>query len=372
MSRRLRKSGADTVIAGAYHRRGDTVILRGWVFDLARGKTRADLAVIRAPFTDASAAVEAMAERLPGSASPQSVGRRGGSAVAVRKTFSVPRPWDVRSIGRWLTGQSRKSKRRPATAQFRTRSRGSRHSVRPPCGGQGATTSRRRSRGHAGVNRRAVAWASDAVEPGAVGWGACGGAGRPPGGAGGGPAAVLLAVAWRFRELVPDLPGPRGLRVLNRLRRGNDVAANRRLDAASGLRGYAGTLFAGARLQERLPGRSGTPAFTTLTQKAEAWFAAHPPPEAASEVQRSDRPRLRCLAVRDAEARAEGETPVRESPRQPRLSWLRRLPRSAGTPNARRPISIPSPISCSTRLGSRGRTIPNSRPSSHRKGRAAE
>lgn len=124
---------------------------------------------------------------------------------------------------------------------------------------------------------------------------------------------------------------------MDRFRRGNYVAANRRLHEASGLRGYPGTLFAGARLQERLPGRAGTPAFTTLTQKAEAWFAAHPPPEAASEVQRSDRTRMRCLAVRYTEARAEGGTPVRESPRQPRLSWLRRLPRSAGTPNARRP-----------------------------------
>jgi hypothetical protein len=70
MSRRLRKTGADTVIAGACHRRGDTVIPCGRVFELARGKTRADLAVIKGPVTDASAAVEAMAERLLGSASP--------------------------------------------------------------------------------------------------------------------------------------------------------------------------------------------------------------------------------------------------------------------------------------------------------------
>jgi hypothetical protein len=45
--------------------------------------------------------------------------------------------------------------------------------------------------------------------------------------------------------------------------------------------------------------------------------------------------------------------------------------REEGGPPHRWPISIPSPISCSTRLGSRWRTIPNARPSSHRKGRAA-
>lgn len=69
MSRLARKTGADALIAGAYHRQGDKVVLRGRVFDLARGKTWADLSPIEGPVADASAAVEEMAERLLGIAS---------------------------------------------------------------------------------------------------------------------------------------------------------------------------------------------------------------------------------------------------------------------------------------------------------------
>lgn len=54
-------------------------------------------------------------------------------------------------------------------------------------------------------------------------------------------------------------------------------------------------------------GRAGAPEFAALVQKSEAWLASRPPQEAASEVQRYDQARLRYLAGRDAEARAEGE-----------------------------------------------------------------
>lgn len=61
-------------------------------------------------------------------------------------------------------------------------------------------------------------------------------------------------------------------------------------------------------------GRAGAPEFAALVQKSEAWLASRPPQEAASEVQRYDRARLRYLVGRDAEARAEGEALEREFP----------------------------------------------------------
>lgn len=363
-----------------------------------------------------------MAERLPGSASLQGVGRRGGSAVAVTNNFSVPQPWDVRSIGRWLAGQSRKSKRRPAPAQFRTRCRGSRHSARRPCGGEGAMTSRRRSRGHAGVNRRAVARASDAGET-ASGWlgrvrrrrGTYGRCWRWPGCR---PACRGLALsrtgAGSARAMgaprVGPLPPGQLCRRQPAASRGQRVAWLSR-DALC--RGAAARASARARRHARIyhadaEGR-GVVCRASTAGSGERGAALRPDPDAlprrplhggagrgrdagarippttasfvasSAPAQRRDTERakaaLTCWA-RSRENTASASTSVfRRGSR--RWSASATMPpgscvREGGGPPHRWPTSIPSPISCSTRIGSRWRTNPNSRPSSHREGRAAE
>ena len=129
----------------------------------------------------------------------------------------------------------------------------------------------------------------------------------------------MLAAALRYRELWPNQQQALQFCVWAHLRHGDYAAAGRLLDEASGLRSegrehYPGYHFVVALAQVRRLDRAGTPEFAALAQQAEAWFASRPPQEAASEAQRYDRARVRYLAGRYAEARAEGEVLVREKP----------------------------------------------------------